>query len=148
MDGYGLDKRVLKVFIDCNVLFSRAIICFQPGPHRCELTLVHVVDSDVPITLRHGVTVYIRLSYRGCRGTSDFSPSTCRIVDLIVISVLHRLGMRLKSDHADPLLPRNAARNDARLQASARFGCHTDVFTAPTNPTFRTKKCLPWRICE
>jgi hypothetical protein len=26
MDGYGLNKRVLKVFIDRNVLFSRAII--------------------------------------------------------------------------------------------------------------------------
>ena len=40
MDGYALDKRVLKVFIDCNVLFSRAIINIFLLHSHCLVSLM------------------------------------------------------------------------------------------------------------
>jgi len=60
--GYGLDKRVLKVFIDCNVLFWRATIVFYQVHAPFEVAFVNVVDLDVPITLRSGAVVYFSSS--------------------------------------------------------------------------------------
>ena len=137
--------RLQCTFLACNhysFSFESLLCVFH------ESISVAVVDSSVRIVSRHGAIVSSLLL--ACHSTSDFSPTyllSSRATSLgdreTGLTSGRPSGCDSRPDHADPLLPRNTVRNDARLQASAQIRMsYRRIHILPLT------NYLPWKACE